>query len=225
MRGVSFAAVAALAPCALGDVVVFEPDNYAAGTDLSSVVAGITLSALQTSGLAGFVQATDSVFAVNPLGNIVPSGTSTGSLSFGHDASRFSEWTEVALVLRADFSFAPGTMTGVSIDIHGNNGDPVGGGPAGAAHEDFGFLEAYDSSGTLIQRVENSTALLHNEFTTLSISATNIAYILAGGQAATGDALVLDNLQVTLIPLPTGAALAGVGLAGLGALRLTRRRA
>lgn len=226
MRGLALCAAGTLAPCAWADVVVVEPDSFAAGTDISNAVSGVSLSAIQTAAIAGFVQATDRVYSVNPLGNLVPSGTSTGVLSFGSDAARFSEWTEVALVLRADFSFGPGLVTGVSIDLHGNNGEPVAGGPSGPEHEDFGFLEAYRSDNTLIARVENLTALLHDESATLSIFAApgEIAYILAGGNAATGDALVLDNLQVTLIPLPPAAALAGAGLAGVGLFRAARRR-
>lgn len=224
MRGLCFVVAAALTPVAMADVIVFEPDNYANGTDLRTVVPGITLS--HQPGpfppLSTLVPATDRVLAVKPQDNVPSSGTSTGILAFGTDADRFAEWSEYGHLLRASFSFGLGLVTGVSIDLQGNNGEPIGGAPPGAQHEDFGFLAAYRADNSLIMRVENVSPLLHNESIALSIFAApgEIAYILAGGNASTGDALVLDNLQVTLVPAPGVAA----ALTAFGLVTAARRR-
>lgn len=195
-----------------------DPGSFVAGANISGVSAEVTLSAVQINPFSGFIlNGNTDVFAVDPrvspLGQPLAAGYADGN-SFGHAGvhadstpGRSPEWSESSVEMRADFS---SLATSVSIDIIGNNGI------------DFGFLEAYTAGGTLIQRVQNAAAISSGLRHTLTINAANIGYIIAAGVG--GDTVVLDNLQVTLIPLPPAVTMAGAGLIGLGVLRAARRR-
>ncbi|MCH8270450.1 MAG: hypothetical protein IH985_04465 [Planctomycetes bacterium] len=203
-------AVLGVAGCAIAGPVNIDPDAFAAGTTLTSAFAAATLTSNQIGANVQFLSATNDIIGRNPSAQPVGqiSTPSTGVLSFAWNESaggnqRFTEWAEIVMRFRADFS---ANANSVSIDILGNNSF------------DFGYLEAYRSDNTLIQRV-NSANVTAGNFQTLTINSGtfNIAYIISSGIG--GETVGLDNLNANLIPLPTGAAMAMVGMGLIGVRR------
>ena len=131
---------------------------------LSNVIPGLTLS---TDG-----GVTPDVYAGVPSGGTA----STGTLGFVSIVS--STWTPT-LRLRADFAFPTHI---VSIDMIGNDS------------AETGSLEAYDSSGTLLD-VYNASTIGDGAVETMTVVSptVDIAYVIAGG--TNGNTVDLDNLQ------------------------------
>lgn len=176
-------------------LITVDPDDFADGTDISNAFSGITLSAIDGG---NNVLLTSSVFSQ------ASSLASTGTQVFGHDGIFTQTWAN-GLVgdLRIDFLQATDF---VSIDIIANNGfDP-------------GFLEAYDSSGTLLDSFVTQGDLGSGTSETASISSAsaNIAYVIASGLS--GNDVGLDNLTYNsaTVPEPTVLALLSFGLLGIG---------
>lgn len=180
------------APASAGLV---EPDAHPAGTDISALYAGVTLSD------EGFASA-------NGVFSVVGLYPSTGSRVFGPDSLTSGLWAELFYVLRADFD---ALVSNVAIDVIVN--DP----------SDSGFLRAYNSSGTLIGEHITLDGLPTGTVTTAFVNrpAGDIAYIRASG--TNGDTVLLDNLRFTPIPEPATLVLLGAGLVSLAALRRRRR--
>ena len=204
-RFVSFGVVVGLLllpAVAVADVV--DPDAYADGTVLNTAYAGVTLSTV--SGVGG---GSSNVYARRSTNNSTPPNV------FGNDTYLPYEWALDGHpgtpwgALRADFAAG---ATSVSIDCIGNNS------------YDLGTLHAFDSGGVLL--ASSTTGVLTSGVVeTLSISGVgNIAYILVGGLAASGETVYLDNLNYTPVPVPGGLALGVLGLAGVAALRRKKRR-
>jgi len=181
-------------------LITVDPDDFTDGADISNAFPGITLSAIDGG---SNVITTSSVFSqISPL-------ASTGTQVFGHDGIFVETWAN-GLVgdLRIDFIQATDY---VSLDIIANNGfDP-------------GFLEAYDSAGTLL----GSFITLGNlgpgtsETASISSSSVNISYVIASGLS--GNDVALDNLiyNSATVPEPATLALLSFGLLGIG---ITRRK-
>ena len=137
-----------------------EPDDYFAGTALTNVVPGVTLTVEGDS---------------NPVTAQVAPLSSTGTQTFG-DGPDWYWWSGASL--RADFATP---VASVSIDLV----------PYYTYYQQ-GFLQAYDSSGHLLQDVE-ATAPYPGFYTmTVSSSSNDIAYILAGAQS--NQYIMLDHL-------------------------------
>jgi hypothetical protein len=176
-------------------LITVDPDDFADGTDISNAFSGITLSAIDGG---NNVILTSSVFSQ------ASSLASTGTQVFGHDGIFTQTWAN-GLVgdLRIDFLQATDF---VSIDIIANNGS------------DPGFLEAYDSSGTLLDSFVTQGDLGSGTSETASISSAsaNIAYVIASGLS--GNDVGLDNLTYNsaTVPEPTVLALLSFGLLGIG---------
>jgi len=179
-------------------LITVDPDDFVDGTDISNAFSGITLSAIDGG---SNVIATTSVYSQTSL------LASTGSQVFGHDGIFVETWAN-GLVgdLRIDFMQATDF---VSLDIIANNGfDP-------------GFLEAYDSTGTLL----GSFTTLGNlgsgtsETASISSSSANISYVIASGLS--GNDVALDNLiyNSATVPEPSVIALLGLGLLGISVAR------
>ncbi|MCC6492345.1 MAG: hypothetical protein IT424_04930 [Pirellulales bacterium] len=146
-----------------------EPDDFAPSTDLTSAVAGVTLSAAD--------------FLGTPTGESVVTAdvgatfSSTGVLAFG--GSSFNPTWDASHRLRADF---PEGANGVSIDVISDDAS------------DIGLLQAFDSSGALLASVTSPSLTSGNHYTLSVASSTGgIAYVLAGG--AGGDVVFLDHLS------------------------------
>jgi len=179
-------------------LVSVDADGYSNGTDISGAFDGITLSSVGGyPGLDGLVYAWGDALA------------STGTNVFANNLSFQRQWYadyDDGFALRADFDQPAGY---VSIDIIGDD--------AG----DYGELLAYNSSGILIGYVM-TPQLSTGEVFTATIDrdwAFDIAYIIAGGAAAFGDTVHLDNLTADVIPEP-----ATFLLLGIGSLILTAKR-
>lgn len=183
--------------------VTVEPDDYALGTNISSIVPGITLAVVDGSGT--FLS---DVFSVDPTVQAGPGIASTGSLTFGHAVGTLIHtFYYPSKILRADFGTA---VFSVSIDVIAND------------TTDTGILQAFDASDTLIGSF-TTAALNNDEYATAVFSSTagNIAYIMAGGIDG-GNTLLLDNLQVRVVPVPPALYLFGTGLLGL--IGIARRK-
>ncbi|MGV6826565.1 MAG: IPTL-CTERM sorting domain-containing protein [bacterium] len=199
---------------AAAGVIVVEPDNFAAGTDLSNAVPGVTLST--TDG--GAVYSAD----------CTPS--STGSRGFSRSNSSCSDWSGLDSgtpfptpyaneysgtngIMRVDFN-QPTAF--VSIDIIPNDSnDPHAAG-------------IYDASGNLLDS-QSFPGQDDSGVTTTVIfnrAGSDIAFMLVSGIG--GQTNELDNLQFgTAEPVPAigpvGLALAALGLGGLGAARMRKK--
>ncbi len=194
-------------------VISIEPDQFPEGTDLRSAFPGVTLSVttdplkqvLAASGLSNFngrnLATTGSLVFGNPPPPV-----------FGVDPGKVWDETTFGL-LRAGFA-APASS--VSIDFLFDD-------------DDTGVLRAYDGSGSLLESVSvlgdgrGSSSVFCPPFcatfatATITRNSADIAYITAGGQQA--EALFLDNLKATVVPLPATVFLLPSGLSVLYWLR------
>ncbi len=178
--------------------VVVEPDDYPAGTEISHLFPGVTLSTVNSD------LGDPSVFALVPP---KPYWASTGEQVFGHAGDYPAHWVMDTVspfrygALRADF-LPPAPS--VTLDFIGNDAS------------DYGQLTAYDAGGTLLASLQTGL-LTSGEVETLTVANVgDISYIIAGGLLT--DTVCLDHM--TFIPEP-GAALLMLGAAAL----VGRRRA
>lgn len=202
-RLIALTALVVLVPsAALAGLVGVEPDDFAAGTDISSAFTGVTLS----TGAGGSVY---SATAAEISGQRV---ASTGTRAFHFAATvTYGQWFEdnAARTFRADFA-VPTDF--VSLAFIGNNGF------------DVGNLRAYDAAGTLLETYfvngldDNGLQLGEVEVASITRGVADIAYITAGGSSS--NELGLDGFEFNQIPVPGAAVL---GVLGLGLLASQRR--
>ena len=185
------------APAASGMIISSDADGYDNGTNISMAFAGVTLSSVGGySGLDGIVYAWGDGLA------------STGKNVFANNLSFQRQWyagLTDGFALRADFD-QPANY--VAIDIIGDDWG------------DYGVLNAYDSSDTLVGSALSRELVYSQVFrATVNRSSFDIAYIIAGGAASSQDTVHLDNLAANVIPEP-----ATFCLLALGVLLLTKTR-
>ena len=179
-------------------IVSADADGFSDGTDISTAFAGITLSSVGGyPGLDGLVYAWGDGLASTPA-SVFANNLSFQRQWYADPADGFG--------FRADFE-QPADY--VAIDIIGDDSD------------DYGELNAYNSSGTLIGYVLSPELTTGQVFraTVSRDSFYDIAYIIAGGAASTADTVHLDNLVANVIPEPTT-----LWLLGIGGVLLTRKR-
>ena len=194
--------ISAIACPALADEISVEPDDYEIGTDLSTIVPGVTLS-VKAQPDAMVVSDVGSSGACGPGPGPVPCA-STGTQVFSWVNVIGDPWQQNSGEFRADFD-QPTDF--VSIDLVGIDD--------GAAE-----LRAFAADGTLLQTFHAFlTGPGHNVTASISRASPNIAYILAGG--VIGERNNLDNFRFNRIapPFPTAILLSGPlvedGLGGL----------
>ena len=179
-------------------LITVDPDDFIDGANISNAYSGITLSAIDGG---SNVIATSSVFSQTSL------LASTGTQVFGHDGIFVETWANGLLGdLRIDFIQATDF---VSIDIIANDGfDP-------------GFLQAYNSAGTLLDSFTTQGGLGAGipETAIISTASANISYVIASG--VSGNDVALDNLTYNsaTVPEPATLALLSFGLLGHGIAR------
>ena len=179
-------------------LITVDPDDFADGTDISNAFSGISLSAIDGG---------NNILLTNSVFSQTSSLASTGTQVFGHDGIFTQTWAQGLVAdLRIDFIQATDF---VSLDIIANNGS------------DPGFLESYDSTGTLLGSFTTQGNLGSGipETATISSGSANIAYVIASGLG--GNDVALDNLiyNSATVPEPTILALLSFGLLGVGIAR------
>jgi len=169
-----------------GIPISVEPDDYGIGTDLSTIVPGVTLS-VEAQPDATVVSVTGSSGACGPDPTLAVPCASTGTQVFGASglSAEFGPWQQNSGEFRADFD-QPTDF--VSIDLVGIDD--------GAAE-----LRAFAADGTLLQTF-HAFLTGPGDNVTASISRANpdIAYILVGG--VIGERNNLDNLIFNRIAPP-----------------------
>lgn len=195
----AIATLSVLAMPSLAAPAVVEPDDYADGAALTSVVPGVTLNTTLGDG---------SIVPLFTVTSVTSTGyATTGSKVFAHAGVNFW-WQERRL--RAGFA-TPAQR--VSIDAVGGTN----------FSSDIAVLEAYNAAGTLLDTFMSSP-LPDKVAQTLSIvrPSADIAYISAyaiTGPGGGGPFTSLDNLRVDVVPEPATATLAGLAMAGLAIRR------
>jgi hypothetical protein len=183
-------------------LVVADPDDFAAGTDLRNAFTGITLSV--DGNASAQVQSFDGTFITGPSGGT--NVASTGTRVFGHDITGssineqdfFRNWdagiagVTPRTVLRVDFD----TETDfVSIDMIADDDDEF-------------TLQAFSTDGTLLETINLGVFAMSSMTFSIDRDFADIAYVLAAGISGEGGAL--DNLRFNnCLPFPGGGATQG----------------
>src|SRR5262245_25780430 len=131
-------------------LVVVEPDDYAVGTDISTAVPGILLSAFGTEPDFGFPLLSNKIRALLPHNPEAP--VPTGELVLGMDTEAFETgFFAGGHQFRADFS-RPTSLVAIQMAPDDPNGP------------DFALIQIFGTNGNLL-----------DSFTTLG-GATNVAF-------------------------------------------------
>lgn len=177
-------------------IITCEPDDFAAGADLTNACSMATLSV-------------DGLAATNKVRSQTADGASTGERGFADETDVL--WASVTNTLRVDFA---DFMQFVSIDLIPN--DPA----------DPGFLRAFDDADLELEEILLPGNQGTNIPATAAITrgSADISYILVSGDGQSSSSF-LDNLRYSTelkeVSEPGTMALFGLGLIGLC---LARRR-
>lgn len=178
--------------------ITIDADGFADGTILNNAFPGVTLTALG-DGLAN-----SNVLAESSL------YSSTGSKVFSHTGTIAPGWGDgIFEYLRVDFAAG---ATSVTLDFIAD--DSLDNNP---------ILNAYNSSGTLVDTATVAGNYNTGDIVTLTVSASYIAYITAEGDPVNRiHDWNLDNLQANIIPAPGAILLGSIGVTFVGWLRRKR---
>lgn len=189
-------------------IVVVEPDDFAAGTNISSAVAGVTLSAFSTEPIIlGPVPSPDVLANLNFVGGYAL----TGRLVFGTTASHGfrSSWYRGDNQFRADFTIPTDFVSIMT-------------GPDAVGDTDPARFEIYNLANVLLASIEvpgTGTATV-----SFGRASADIAYLIATNPiGVSGQSFILDHLEFNQVPEPTSWLLIATGL-GLLATRVSRKQ-
>ena len=214
-------------------LITFDPDDYAAGTAVSSVNPHVDLSSFRlyhdTAGTPTFAP----VYAANCFGSTADCAT-TGTKVFGDGFGGVDQWG----ALGADIRFAVGCFQqlngvgsagcndrfNVMLMTFSEATDFVEVSGAYWAQDEtylYGLDDSFNLVGTMTRAYDHTRCMSgesdYCKVTTSLNSATGgIRYVLAGGWS---NGTSLDNLRFNSVPEPGTLALLGLGLAGIAAAR------
>lgn len=204
---ISWAACCALiAHDSLAAIVHIDPDDFAAGTDISYLYPGVSLSATGIQVEDGFVDA--AIFSTEAMAVDAALTASTGSRIFNVAPTQLFPRDWLILEFRADFA-QPTDY--VALDFIGYVDPDI----PDSEDVGLGVLAAYNAADELLMQI-NTMSLVLNQVQTLSVSSgvADIAYITARRQGIDTPVL-LDNLAYNAVPVPAALWLFGAGLVGL----------
>jgi hypothetical protein len=226
----AIAVLGLVATAAHAEIITIDPDNYAAGTNLSSSIAGVGLSGYSKDFSGGAV-AHDAVYAASdPHCATNPSECKavTGAHVFSKESDGVEDflggvWFEANAARHCfEASLCSGGFSALLIDF-ATPTDFVE--ISGKFRSDSPLLYAFDASRNFLGGGCCTTPGQWNSFTTgtsLFQSATaNISYVIAAGWSASSSLDVLRYNDVSSVPAPGTALLFAAGLAGAW---LARRR-
>ena len=185
------------------------------GLATASAVEGATLVNFNSQAGSGFTNYTEAGATFSPVGGgafefaTAPNGT-VGMLGSGTPHP----------LLRANIA---GGATDVAVDLGDFNADPDG-----------LLLKAFSSLDVLLASTTLATLGTDESMHTLLVSAPNIAYVIFGSEAPSGDgsSVYADNFaftplagdSITPLPEPATMILFGLGVAGIGAVLSRQQR-
>ena len=161
-----------------------DPDAFAAGSALTNSFPGITLSAVGTGDTGVVVKSGNSGVSTPTTGDYAP----TGSRIF---AGLNKDWNAPVNIFKAAFS---STVTSVSLDFAPND-----------ESDRNAYFDAYDAVGNKVASATYPPAIPELSFVALTVSAPNIAYVLASFDPSGVNTGLLDNLRATLATTPAAA--------------------
>ena len=190
-----------------GQTFVLDPDSYAAGTVLNTIIPQVSLITVGPNNLPHF----DPGFNVTVAEETFPFQPPTGDSVFAHAGVGFW-YTERRL--RMDFN---GLVSSMSIAFQGGN----------SITPEVGQLEAYNASGQLIATY-TTQSLLGGQVETMSVNRLNPDIAWAVAYSLPGDSHFgnLDHLVFTgvLVPEPNLWLPGALGLVAAMAFRARRNR-
>lgn len=192
---------------AQAQLLTLEPDDYAEGTVLNTVIPGLSMITVGTDNLPYQPRSFDVTAATRNF----PYPPPTGDKVFAHAGVPF--WNDIRK-LRMDFG---GAVSTINIDFMGSS----------SLTPEQGRLEVYGTSGQLLQSY-TTQPLFGGQVETMSIqrNQADVAWAVAWtlpGQSVFGS---LDHLvfsQPVAVPEPGTLALLSLGVVGL-LLRVRRRQ-
>jgi hypothetical protein len=213
-------------------LVTIDPDDYAAGTNLSHAVAGVSLSTFSSSGNGSFAfsdvfSSQDAACVSNSVNCKAVTGSKVFSMSSGAAYDSNAAWHDSPASYRCFQRVTTGSCTQdsfrallISFDNPTNYVDI-----SGVFTSDWPLLIALDSSRNLISfGTEEGAGMFGGTAASRYTSAlANISYVVAAGWSASAhlDALRYDDMNHS-VPEPGTALLFGLALAGFAAARRKR---
>jgi hypothetical protein len=225
------ASLGLMAGAAHAEIITIDPDNYAAGTNLSSSIAGVGLSGFSKDFSGGAVSHDAIYSAADPRCSSNPADCKavTGAHVFSKESGGVEDflggrWFEASSARYCfETSVCSGGFSALLIDF-ATPTDFVE--ISGRFLSDSPLLYAFDASRNFLGGGCCTTPGQWNSFTTgtsLFQSATaNISYVIAAGWSSNSSLDVLRYNETASVPAPGTALLFAAGLAGAW---LSRRRA
>jgi len=222
------AVVVSWAGSASADIITFEPDDFAPGTDVTHASPGLTLVRITSHDPLAVMP---TYVTQDPRCLTGPCAAVTGSQTFG-GYSAFGSFLDFC-VHNAFTGTNPestrcsseANMTGLWMEFD-TGADFVE--IAGAWFSDFTWMKAYDENFQEVDLQSVPENVLPRDesgstkgFSNVSAPAGNIKYVLA---SSVGGAIVFDRIRYETVPEPSTLLLCGVGFVGLLRSRHRSRR-